>query len=37
MAAVFMRSLLWIILSKINKRLDDEENKDFSYRRHYCR
>lgn len=37
MAAAFMRSLPWIILSKISKRFDDEEDKDFGNRRHYCR
>ena len=29
MAAAFMRNLPWIILSKISKRFDDEEDKDF--------
>lgn len=37
MAAAFMRSLPWIILSKISKRFDDEEDKDFGNGRHYCR
>ena len=37
MAAAFMRSLPWIILSKISKRFDDEEDKNFGNRRHYCR
>lgn len=37
MAAAFMRNLPWIILSKISKRFDDEEDKNFGNGRHYCR
>ena len=37
MAAAFMHNLPWIILSKISKRFDDEEDKNFSNGRYYCR
>ena len=37
MAAVFMHNLPWIILSKISKRFDDEEDKNFGNWRYYCR